>query len=359
MQIKRVQLKNFRNHASTVAELSPGINVIIGDNAQGKTNLLEAIYFTCVGRGFRSPRDREAIRFGQNFAKVSTTAEKSFGEISVEITLSTAPGRTGKQVMINQVPIAKMGELMGSVTCVFFNPDELRLVKESPADRRRFMDIDISQMNKVYFYNLLRYNKILKQRNALLKGMSPKPTADELSALDIWDEQLSAYADQIMKQRTAFCGDLQSLAPQIHAELAEGETLSVEYECSTWNILEKLKVAREKDLQLRTTTVGPHRDDILLKLDGKDVRLFASQGQQRSVALSLKIAELKIFERATGEKPILLLDDVLSELDAHRQARLFKLIDGWQCIITATAFDKSLAPTAKIFKIKDGKLFIS
>jgi len=362
MQIQSVQLVNFRNHARTSIELDPGINVLVGENAQGKTNLLEAIYITCVGRGFRSPRDKEVIRFGQDFAKVGTTAIKKFGKLDVEITISTKSeklppdkaglaGPTLKQIKVNQIPIAKMGELMGNVTCVFFNPDELRLIKDAPADRRRFMDIDISQMNKIYFYNLLRYNKILKQRNALLKNMNARPTADELSSLDIWDEQLEKYAEQIIAARVDFCEKLKATVPAVHAALAPSETLTVDYECSTWN--KKLSDVREKDLRLRTTTVGPHRDDILLRLNGKDVRAFASQGQQRTVALSLKIAELKIFEAVTGEKPILLLDDVLSELDETRQAKLLELIKGWQSVITTTEFDLPIK-TAKFF-VQAGK----
>jgi len=361
MQIKSVTLQNFRNHERTRLDLNEGINVLVGDNAQGKTNLLEAIYMTCVGRGFKSPRDREVIRFGQDFAKVKTTAIKKFGKIDVEIIISTAPGKSGKQIKINEIPISKMGELMGTVTCVFFNPDELKLVKESPADRRRFMDIDISQMDKIYFYNLLRYNKVLKQRNALLKSFTRTP--DELRALDIWDEQLATYAEQIVKRRVLFCEELKPHAISTHKSLAPSEDLSISYEgsnCSTWNkgFLGQLKAVRDKDLNLRTTTIGPHRDDILLLLNGRDVRSFASQGQQRSVALSLKIAELKVFEQVTGEKPILLLDDVLSELDETRQEKLLSIIGGWQSVVTATSFDHPNLKGCKVFKIHEGKVLI-
>ena len=380
--IKSVELQNFRNHTRTKIELGAGVNVLVGDNAQGKTNLLEAIYMTCVGRGFRSPRDREIIRFGQDFAKVNTITDKKFGRISVEITISTAPGKSGKQIKINDIPIAKMGELMGSVTCVFFNPDELKLVKESPADRRRFMDIGISQMDKVYFYNLLRYNKILKQRNAMLKSM--RATPDELRALEIWDDQLAKYGTEIIKRRKQFCEELRSHVIGVHGDLAPTEKLSLEYETfaemfHVEHFVNALRTARDKDLHLRTTTIGPHRDDIAMVLDGRDVRSFASQGQQRTVALSMKIAELKIFECVTGEKPILLLDDVLSELDENRQSKLFELIKGWQSVITTTMFQPKDSPQllfkdravlsndasarrqmeqfpAKIFTVKDGRI---
>ncbi|MDR0461903.1 MAG: DNA replication/repair protein RecF [Christensenellaceae bacterium] len=381
MYIKTLALQNFRNHARRSLELSQGINVFVGDNAQGKTNLLEAIYVTCIGRGFRSPRDKDVIRFGQHFAKVKTIATKKFGDISIEVIINNPENtsRTLKQIKVNEIPILKMGELMGNVACVFFNPDELKLVKEAPADRRRFMDIDISQMDKTYFYNLLRYNKILKQRNALLKGIDTK-NETEMRGLDIWDEQLATAGEQIIKRRIYFCEELNKLLPPVHTALAVDETVTLTYEtnggnmpgaskCSTATLLSPtdqgapqdehsevpgmlaaVRSARANDLRLRTTTVGPHRDDILLQINGRDVRLFASQGQQRTVALSLKIAELKIFEQALGEKPILLLDDVFSELDAKRQEKLLKLISGWQTVITTTEFNLPL-PNAKVFKI--------
>ena len=354
MFIKSVALQNFRNHARTTLGFCEGTNILVGDNAQGKTNLLEAIYMTCIGRGFKSPRDREVIRFGQQFARVKSVATRKFGDTTVEITIGPA-----KQILINGIPISKMGELMGTITCVFFNPDELKLVKESPADRRRFMDIDISQIDKAYFYNLLRYNKILKQRNALLKTLkvsqSGEISEDMSRALDIWDGQLAATGEQIINRRIFFCEELKKEVTTIHKILAPNETLAVQYETSAPSFLPALKTSREKDLRLRTTTVGPHRDDILLLINDRDVRAYASQGQQRTVALSLKMAELKIFEQHTGERPIILLDDVLSELDEARQSKLLGLIKGWQSIITATDFlphDKSI----KVFKIANGKV---
>jgi len=364
MLIKSIALQNFRNHKSTVLKLSHGINVLVGDNAQGKTNLLEAIFLTCVGRGFRSPRDREMIKFDASVTRVKTVAAKKFGDISVEVTISSVQGKAGKQIKINDIPIAKMGELMGSVTCVFFSPDELRLVKEAPADRRRFMDIGISQIDKVYFYNLLRYGKILQQRNALLKTMSPR--YDELRALDIWDEQLAKVGGDIIERRIVFCEELKKAVIDVHESLAPGEDIEITYEGIAkiakivprgtigTALLDSLRTVRDKDMRLKTTTVGPHRDDLAITVNGKDVRLFASQGQQRTAALSLKLAELKIFESMTGEKPVLLLDDVFSELDLGRQTRLLDAIKDCQCIITATKF----APCdgVKIFKIRDGGL---
>jgi len=346
--------------------LCPGINVLVGDNAQGKTNLLEAVYLTCVGRGFRTPRDRELIMFGQDGARVKTIVAKKYGDNSVEVRVNSSQKthfakysantsqNTGskKSILVNDVPIQKMGELMGTVTCVFFNPDELRLIKEAPSDRRRFMDIDISQMDKVYFYNLLRYNKILQQRNALLKNI--QVNSAEMQGLDIWDEQLAAVGEAIIKRRLEFVGQLRTECVTVHSALTINEHIDIFYE-HTEGLKDALCKAREKDLRLKTTTVGPHRDDLCITINGKDVRAFASQGQQRTAALSLKLAELKIFEDATGEKPVLLLDDVLSELDTARQEKLLRAIDGCQSIITTTKF----APRegVKIIHVKNGKCF--
>ena len=353
MLIKSLSIQNFRNHAATSVELCDGVNVFVGKNAQGKTNLLEAIYMTCVGRGFRSNKDKDAIMFGKDFARVKTVAMKRYGKVDVDIIVAQ-----GKQIKINSIPISKMGELMGTMTCVFFNPDELKLVKEAPADRRRFMDIDLSQMDKTYFYNLLKYNKILKQRNALLKSMNIA-SADELRSLDIWDEELCKAGELIISRRRIFCEELNKSVGAVHKAIAPDEVVEIELEtvqnCSTWNnFLGELRKSRDKDLRLRTTTVGPHRDDIAISINGKDVRGFASQGQQRTAALSMKIAELGVFEKATGEKPVLLLDDVFSELDEGRRVRLLELIGGWQTVITATEFDEALCPGVKLYQVHNG-----
>jgi DNA replication and repair protein RecF len=346
--IKSLSLLNFRSHQKKVIDLARGVNILVGENGVGKTNLLEAIFFSCVGRGFRTPRDKECIKFGENFAKVKTVAQKKFGEITVQITITDK----AKQILINSVPISKTGELMGNVACVFFSPDELKLVKESPADRRRFMDIDISQIDKTYFYNLMRYNKTLKQRNALLKTINPKNEA-EMRALDIWDGELAQVGAQIAARRVIFCEELNKIVPSIHKKLCEEELVSCKYETNAGDFLKSLSQSRAQDLHLKTTTVGIHRDDIYLELCKKDARVFASQGQQRTLALALKIAELEIFEKALGEKPILLLDDVFSELDDGRRERLLNLVQGGQTIITTTGITDTEAKKAeKIFRIQ-------
>jgi len=355
MYIKKLEVKNFRNHANTKLEFSKGVNILVGDNAQGKTNLLEAIYLTCVGRGWRTRKDKEMINFAAEHATVKTATAKNFGDINVEVNI---PKQNKKTIKINNIPIQKMGELMGQVNCVFFSPDELRLIKEAPSDRRRFLDIDISQIDKTYFYSLLRYHKILAQRNALLKSGS---NDDISSGLEIWDKELAKAGAYIIKKRIEFLELLKPITERIHSALASNkESIELTYEKSIESIdensfLKALEKSKNNDLRLRTTTVGPHRDDIYISINTKDVRHFASQGQQRTVALSLKLAELELFKELTGETPILLLDDVLSELDDNRQAKLLEAIKNCQSIITATSLPKDFIDI-KIFNIHNGEL---
>jgi len=381
MNIEKVELANFRNHKDTVIALSQGVNVLVGKNAQGKTNLLEAVFLTCVGRGWRTHKDKDMINFDAEAARVKTVVKRKFGTVAVEINLSRTAKKT---IKINGVPVQRMGELMGQVNCVFFSPDELRLVKDAPTDRRRFLDIDISQIDKAYFYGLLKYNKILLQRNALLKSKSE----DIEAGLDIWDMQLAKVGAEIITRRLEFISKLSTNVVKVHGFLTGGkEAIEVSYErgdqrpspCDECyenmtnvtrvtndgdlspsddieaSLIGQIKEAREKDMRLRTTTVGPHRDDLKITIDGKDVRQFASQGQQRTVALSLKLAELEIFREATGEMPVLLLDDVFSELDAERQARLVKALSKCQCVVTAVEFTGATG-NIKIFRIENGKV---
>jgi len=345
MYIKTLELTNFRNHASKAINFSPAINIIYGANAVGKTNILESIYFCCLGKGFKSARDRDAIQFGQNQFKIKTEVQKSFGELFIEIIicsgLNQRRGGVGgnapqKFIKLNATPILRVSELLGNLTCVFFNPDELKLVREAPEDRRRFMDMTISQFDKTYFHALTKYNQILKQRNALLKQFTQTP--DEIRSLDIWDAQLATEAEKITQKRIAFISELKSFVAPIHKQFTNDiEDINIDIETmNSKDILSALKSARAKDFKLKTTTIGPHRDDLKITINNLDVRQFASQGQQRTAALSLKLATLKILEAHTNEKPILLLDDVFSELDESRRAKLLALCAGYQTLITTT-----------------------
>ncbi|MCL2570271.1 MAG: DNA replication/repair protein RecF [Firmicutes bacterium] len=355
MWIRELRVKDFRNHKNTKIVLDNGVNVFVGKNAQGKTNLLEAIFLTCVGRGWRTRNDREMINFDADTAVVKAVAQKSYGDVNVEILLS----RTSKKaIKINSIPVQKMGELMGQINCVFFSPDELRLIKDAPADRRRFLDISLSQLDKNYFYSLLRYNKILAQRNSLLKST----TEDIERGLDIWDNELVKEGAKIIYKRIDFLQQIRPSVEGVHSFLTnKSESIEIVYESNLKLdgcqediekcFLEALMIAREKDMRQRTTTIGPHRDDICISINGKDVRQFASQGQQRTVALSIKLAEVRVFKEQTGEMPVLLLDDVLSELDESRQERLLEAIKGVQAVITTT---QNVDGAAKTFKIREG-----
>jgi DNA replication and repair protein RecF len=359
--IKSLTLKNFRNHASTQINLAPTLNILVGDNAAGKTNLLESIYLTCVGRGARTRKDTELIKFGSPRARVQTLAQTRHGDITIDIQI---PAQGKKQIKINGTPIAKMGELLGTINCVYFAPDELSLIKDAPDARRRFMDISISQLDKNYFYSLLRYQKILRQRNSYLKSLSPQQCAKEthpnpFAELDIWDTQLIKEAQYIITRRQSFLHALAPLAESAHTNLtASSESLTLSYETSPLD----LAASRANDLRLKTTTTGPHRDDIKIFVNDLDIRSFGSQGQQRTVALSMKLAELELFRAETGETPILLLDDVFSELDEHRQQRLIDVLKNFQTIITTT--EQKIVPRGTfrapletiVFKIKSGRL---
>jgi DNA replication and repair protein RecF len=302
------------------------------------------------------------IMFGCDGASVSTTTAKRFGDINIDIKIMSG---IKKFISINKIPISKVGELLGEINCVFFSPDELRMIKDAPSDRRRFLNIDISQLDKNYFYALLRYNKILAQRNAYLKDMG------DIRGLDIWDEQLVSVGTILIEKRLQFINKLTPYLFEAHKNLTDNvENITFSYIICGFDNAEKvinnvnndiadilsveLRNARDKDIRQRTTTVGPHRDDIIIKINGHDVRTYGSQGQQRTVALSIKLAELRLFTEITGETPILLLDDVFSELDSNRQGRLLKYISGIQTIITTT--DAVDCANAKVFNIVDGEI---
>lgn len=358
MYVKQVDIKNFRNYKNQSLKLSSGINVFAGDNAQGKTNFLEAVYFSSIGKSPRTTRDKELILWDNDSAVINLIAQKSAGDDAVKIVISK---HENKRIAINNMPISRIGELMGVVSTVFFSPSELRIVQASPSERRSFMDIAICQMSKAYFYLLIRYNKILSQRNKLLK--SGRVTDD---ALEVWDAQLVQVGSKIIKTRKGFVSRLMPFAKANHSFLSGGkEELILAYEGMAGDELDtiaesfltELKRTREKDLRLGYTHTGPQKDDISLKIGQVDVRTFGSQGQQRTTALSLKLSELDLAKETLGEYPVLLLDDVLSELDPSRQAKLLERIAGFQTLITCTHLEDTLVSSAgeiKEFRVKGG-----
>jgi len=358
MKITKVELMDYRNYRNQKIDFDDGLNVIVGKNAQGKTNLVEAINFCCIGKSFRTSKDKELIRFEQQKAKIFLEIEKKSGKSTIEITISNDQK---KIVRINSYSILKMGELMGELNCILFSPDNLKLVKEGPSDRRKFVDIDLSQLNKMYFYNLLRYDKILAQRNKLLKTCSDKVVAKH--GIDVWNEQLSQVGAKIIFERRKFIEQLSLISYDIHQNLTNGqERLGLGYDGIDGRTVDEiyrkfydmLVQSIDKDLQLGYTTVGPHRDDLKIVCDQIDARSYGSQGQQRTVALSLKLAELEIFKQETGEYPILILDDVLSELDKDRGKLLLENTKHIQTILTGTHFDE-VASNYSLYEISNGE----
>lgn len=340
MTVKCVQVQNYRNAAERTVVLEDGRNAFVGANARGKTNLLESVYISGVGKSFRTPRDKELIKSDAARATLCVTAEKSGVNETVKIVIDRV---ANKRVAINGVPITRMSELMGVCPVVLFCPDGLKIVKEAPADRRRFMDIALCQVSKAYFNALSQYEKILANRNRLLK--SGGATVNTLAP---WDELLADVGAKIVKSRRGYIRSLCAPAADRHAYLTDGaETLALEYESVGGGDMESIKSEllksfsrdRENDIRLKHTHAGPHKDDIKITVNGVDVRSYGSQGQQRTVALSMKLAELKLLTDRFGTSPVLLLDDVFSELDANRRKKLLAALDGFQSIVTATERD--------------------
>lgn len=340
MRVTEISTSNWRNLARQKITLGKGLNIFYGDNAQGKTNLVESVYLCCIGKSPRTDKDKELICWGKDKAFVRVRYSCKYGDGEIAITLVNG---AKKQITVNSVPITKMGELMGYLNCIYFSPNEIRIISESPAERRRFLDVDLCQTDKNYFYSLARFNKALAQRNNLLK--QAKDLNEVKDTVFVWDEQIAEEGARIILKRRAFCEKLKKFAAETHSALTDGkETLELNYltpiagegfsELSA-NYRQTLAANIEKDFNLRYTSTGCQRDDIALKLNGVDVRTFGSRGQLRTSALSLKLAELKIFKNLIGEYPVLILDDVLSELDADRQKRLLNFDDELQILLTA------------------------
>ena len=360
MFVENLELNNFRNYQTEKIKFSPNINLIVGKNAQGKTSILEAIYYSAIGRSAKTTKDSELINWSKERANFKLKLLKESGTKEIEINFSRSQK---KSIRVNGVNLLKIGDLLGNIAVVFFSPDELKLVKDAPQDRRKFLDTDISQLSKNYFYLLTKYNKILDQRNKLLKSFEDKKLIEQ--TLPIWDSQLADVGSQIILYRTNFLEKLKVIANKAHSYITSGEeNLELEYagivgetvEEIKQKLIEGLHQTREKDIKLGYTNIGPHRDDIKLVVNSVDIRSFGSQGQQRTVALSLKLAELEIFKEEIGEYPVLLLDDVLSELDQERQRRLLAYAKNLQTLITATQYDPFMFQDVNIIKIEKGKV---
>lgn len=355
MIIKSIELRNFRNYEDLNISFDEGTNIFYGDNAQGKTNILEAAYLSGTTKSHKCSKDKEMIRFGEQEAHIRTIVEKKGKQYQIDMHLKN---NRSKGIAINKIPIKKASELFGILNMVFFSPEDLNIIKNGPAERRRFLDSELCQLDKIYLSDLTTYNKILNQRNKLLKDMVYRP--DLKDTLPVWDLQLVETGKKIIKRRKQFIEELNEIVYGIHYRISgEKEELLLEYEPNIDDIFfeDELSKVKEKDIKQCMTSVGPHRDDLLFSIKGVDIRRFGSQGQQRTSALSLKLSEIELVKRSIHDTPVLLLDDVLSELDSNRQNYLLNSIHDTQTLISCTGLDdfvKNRFHINKVFKVVMG-----
>lgn len=338
MNIRSIELKNFRNYENLEISFNEGTNILFGDNAQGKTNILEAAYMSGTTKSHKGSRDREMIRFGEEEAHLKTVVVRGGREYQIDMHLKK---NRAKGIAIDKIPIKKASELFGILNIVFFSPEDLNIIKNGPAERRRFLDSELCQLDRIYLADLTNYNKILAQRNKLLKDMIYRPSLSD--TLPVWDMQLIETGKKIIRRRKQFVDELREIVSDIHYRISGGkEELFLKYEPNIDDIFfeDELSRAKEKDKKLCQTSVGPHRDDLLFSIGDVDIRKYGSQGQQRTSALSLKLSEIELVRKSISDTPVLLLDDVLSELDSSRQNYLLNNISDTQTIITCTGLDE-------------------
>lgn len=338
MNIRSIELKNFRNYENLEISFDEGTNILFGDNAQGKTNILEAAYMSGTTKSHKGSRDREMIRFGEEEAHLKTVVVRGGREYQIDMHLKK---NRAKGIAIDKIPIKKASELFGILNIVFFSPEDLNIIKNGPVERRRFLDSELCQLDRIYLADLTNYNKILVQRNKLLKDMIYRPSLSD--TLPVWDMQLIETGKKIIRRRKQFVDELREIVSDIHYRISGGkEELFLKYEPNIDDIFfeDELSRAKEKDKKLCQTSVGPHRDDLLFSIGDVDIRKYGSQGQQRTSALSLKLSEIELVRKSISDTPVLLLDDVLSELDSSRQNYLLNNISDTQTIITCTGLDE-------------------
>lgn len=365
MIIKSLELSDFRNYHSLDLSFDKGTNILYGDNAQGKTNILEAIYVSATTKSHKSSKDKDIINFDKEEAHIRTYLEKDGIETKVDMHLRKSKT---KGIAIDGNKIKKASELLGLLNVVFFSPEDLSIIKNGPAERRRFIDMELCQLDNFYLYNLNHYNKIVNQRNKLLKDLYFNPSLKD--TLNIWDSQLVSFGSKVIERRIQFIEQINNIICNIHKSLSgEKEEIKIQYEPDILidDFEKELSINQDRDIKLKQTTVGPHRDDISFivknvseeRLNDKeiDIRKFGSQGQQRTAALSLKLSEIELVKKVTNDTPILLLDDVLSELDSSRQNYLLNSIGDIQTIITCTGLDEFVNhrfSINKVFKVSNG-----
>ena len=368
MKLTELNLHHFRNYDEAQVEFSPQINVLIGENAQGKTNLLESIYVLAMTRSHRTNNDRELIEFGKDAAQIKGTVQRELGSLKLELDI----GKHGKKAKANHLEKARLSEYLGQLNVILFAPEDLALVKGAPTVRRRFIDMEFGQVSPKYLHDLTQYRDILKQRNRYLKQLQSHEAQDQLY-LEVLSEQLAAVGGAIISQRVKFLSELEGYAQELHQSITQGrENLTFEYssavkDASTLTevelseaLMDLYRQNQSKEIFQVTTLYGPHRDDVRFLINHKNVQTYGSQGQQRTTALSVKLAEIDLMKNQTGEYPILLLDDVLSELDGARQTHLLKTIqDKVQTFLTTPGLSdvaRNLIKEPRIFHIRDGQI---
>lgn len=360
MYVKRLKLINYRNYNKLEICLNKKLNLFVGENAQGKTNLLESIYVSAIGKSYKNASDSEIINFEKDIGYIGIEIESNRGTRLLEIKFQKG---AKKRIRINKLEIEKNKEIYGNLNVVLFTPDDLNLIKEGPSVRRDFLDLEISQIKPIYRDNIKKYNKILHQRNRLLKNRSINLTEEIFP----WDLQLAKIGTEIIRERSRFVKELSEISEKTHFSISGGkEKLEVLYKPSFLitssdklsieeEFKDKLNKGFKEDLERGITNIGPHKDDIDIKINGVSSRKFGSQGQQRTAALSIKLSEIELIKNEIGEYPILLLDDVLSELDKSRQNYTIDNFKDVQIIVTAT-FDETFSniKDMKKFNIKNG-----
>ena len=360
MRVKSLKVENFRNYDNRFVEFYDGINLISGKNGQGKTNLVEAVMLTALTKSPRTSHDEDMRKENTDQTFVEVCVQHNFGDVNISASFSQSEK---KQFHINKNPVKKLSDVFGNLVAVYFAPSDLKIVSGGPQERRDFMDTDISQLSGSYYNLTLRYEKVLSQRNKLLKFVHEKSAI--IDQIEIWNSQLAYLAGLIIKTRKNFIQKLSTPASEALKHISkDADNLTISYlgvkgetaKEIEQEILNSLHNNLERDMELGYTSIGPHRDDVKFELNGRDLKVFASQGQQRSVVLALKIAEMKVFEEELGEKPIFVLDDVFSELDSARQKKLFEMLSGTQVMMTGTAFKFKPNESYMQFEVKEAKL---
>ena len=357
MYVKKLKLINYRNYENLEIDLGKHVNVFMGDNAQGKTNILEAIYYCGFAKSHRTSKDKELINWNGDISFISVSVARDRLDKKIDINIL----KDGKKVIrVNSIKISKIGELFGTFNVVMFSPEDLKIIKDSPGVRRKFIDMELCQLDSKYYYNLVQYNKVMNERNIVLKNKNL-----DLNMLDIYDLQLSRFGSYIIEKRLAYLESLNKYSEDIHKDITSGkEIIEFKYNSTIKNLnniqdefYETLIKNRKRDVDKGITSHGPHRDDFSVYINNVDTKSFGSQGQQRTAVLTMKFASLRIIKEITGEYPVLLLDDVLSELDFNRKRYILKSINDIQTIITCTGIedlDDYLNKDSKLFKVKEG-----